>query len=292
MRVERAIYFVEAVRAGSLRAAANRLQVTQSVLGEQITALEEELDTHLLRRTRQGVVLTSAGAALLPRAEELIAAQRALLDAASTYSHRLVGRVRVGANPILAALLLTPVVAEIRSQHMGVRVQVIDGPSGDILDRVTRGLLDLAVLSSLGGTVSGQLRREAVAVTPMAIYVLPGHELYDRSSVSWHEIAPWPLISMRRDTTLGEGLAAGLPTANVVAEVSSIYHIVTMVDAGIGVGVGVPANLPGVATAGAWVPIQGEGRIVSEIVYRADSPLDRPAQLVRDALRERAKGLG
>ncbi|MET0858535.1 MAG: LysR family transcriptional regulator, partial [Telluria sp.] len=53
--------------------AAARLHMTQPPLSQTIQALEELLGTPLFLRSRRGVALTPAGAALLPEARRLLA---------------------------------------------------------------------------------------------------------------------------------------------------------------------------------------------------------------------------
>jgi DNA-binding transcriptional LysR family regulator len=54
-------YVDEVARAGSIRKAAERLNVTASAVNRRIMDLEEELDTELFERRPRGVRLTAAG---------------------------------------------------------------------------------------------------------------------------------------------------------------------------------------------------------------------------------------
>src|SRR5262245_64600945 len=54
-------YVAEGARAGSIRKAAERLNVTASAVNRRIMDLEEELDAELFERRPRGVRLTAAG---------------------------------------------------------------------------------------------------------------------------------------------------------------------------------------------------------------------------------------
>jgi DNA-binding transcriptional LysR family regulator len=59
---------------GSVTDAAKDLFVAQSTLSRQIAALERELECALFHRGPRGVSLTADGAALVPRAREVMEA--------------------------------------------------------------------------------------------------------------------------------------------------------------------------------------------------------------------------
>ncbi|MBO4260509.1 LysR family transcriptional regulator, partial [Streptomyces griseorubiginosus] len=67
-------YFVTVAEELHFTRAAERLYVSQPALSKQIRALERQLGVQLLRRDRQGVELTPAGAELLPHARRVIEA--------------------------------------------------------------------------------------------------------------------------------------------------------------------------------------------------------------------------
>jgi DNA-binding transcriptional LysR family regulator len=67
-------YFVAVADAGTFTRAAERLFIAQPTLSQQIQRLEQILGTPLLRRRRDGVRLTAAGAVLLQAARDMLSA--------------------------------------------------------------------------------------------------------------------------------------------------------------------------------------------------------------------------
>jgi DNA-binding transcriptional LysR family regulator len=77
----RILYFHEAVRLGSVRAAADFLNVAPSAVSRQIAQLEQELGSLLLERHRRGVKPTEAGDKVLAYYRQRLTQQEELLDA-------------------------------------------------------------------------------------------------------------------------------------------------------------------------------------------------------------------
>lgn len=76
----RILYFFEAVRLGSVRAAADALNVAPSAVSRHITQLEQELNAPLMERHRRGVKPTEAGERVLDYYRQRLAQQEVLLD--------------------------------------------------------------------------------------------------------------------------------------------------------------------------------------------------------------------
>ena len=65
-------YFVAVADAGTFTHAAERMDIAQPTLSQQIRRLEEMIGTPLLRRKREGVRLTEAGAVLLEESRAVL----------------------------------------------------------------------------------------------------------------------------------------------------------------------------------------------------------------------------
>ncbi|GFM82659.1 LysR family transcriptional regulator [Pseudomonas cichorii] len=76
----RILYFFEAVRLGSVRAAADFLNVAPSAVSRQIAQLEQELGSPLLERHRRGVKPTEAGDKVLAYYRQRLTQQEVLLE--------------------------------------------------------------------------------------------------------------------------------------------------------------------------------------------------------------------
>ncbi len=76
----RILYFFEAVRLGSVRAAADALDVAPSAVSRHIALLEQELNAPLMERHRRGVKPTDAGERVLEYYRQRLTQQEILID--------------------------------------------------------------------------------------------------------------------------------------------------------------------------------------------------------------------
>lgn len=131
---------------GSFSAAAQALHLTQPAVSRQVSLLERQLGTMLVRRTQQGIHPTEAGRVLLTHTEAVLAR----LELAETELQHLTGlqrgTVRLGSFFSALVHLSAEVTALLGDAHPGI--VVVD----DLVDRATaiqklrRGALDLAIV--------------------------------------------------------------------------------------------------------------------------------------------------
>ena len=136
---------------GSFAAAGDAIGLTQSAVSLHVKALEEDLETKLFDRTTRRVVITDAGQRLRGRVERMVVDMRNLVREFRDEAHLGRGRVVVGASPSVAAAFLPKVIAEFQRRRPGIEVVLVDDFFGQVLDRVTRGEVDLAVTPVVPG---------------------------------------------------------------------------------------------------------------------------------------------
>ncbi|MEU2090179.1 LysR family transcriptional regulator [Nocardia beijingensis] len=139
-------FFVSVAEEGHFGRAAAALDMTQPPLSQGLRRLERHLGVDLIRRTRQGAVLTSAGVQLLPRARLLVDdAERLLAE-----SHRIAnahGAVHWGAVAALPDAVVTACVGALRAVVApGAAVSTRVGTSVDLVADVRAGMFDVAVI--------------------------------------------------------------------------------------------------------------------------------------------------
>ena len=117
--------FLAVVRTGSFTAAAVDLNLTQSAISHAARQLEVALGARLLDRGGQGVQLTEAGRRSLPIIRHLFE-QLERLRTEAPADAPLAGTVRIASFPSLALHLLPPLLAQVRTLHPGIKVEVCD----------------------------------------------------------------------------------------------------------------------------------------------------------------------
>ncbi|MBC2901485.1 LysR family transcriptional regulator [Streptomyces sp. PSKA01] len=144
--------FLEVARHGSFTVAARTLGWTQSAVSRQISSLEGALGgAPLFDRLPRGVRLTEAGRILAPYAESVTEALHGAGRELAALREAAGGRLRFGAFATADAALVPQALAAFRARHPRVRVSREEGLTPVLLDRLTAGHLDLAVVSTTGG---------------------------------------------------------------------------------------------------------------------------------------------
>jgi len=163
-RLEELATLVAIIEAGSLVAAARRLQKSPPAVTRALTGLEDRMGLRLVERTTRRLSPTDAGSALADRARSLLADYEQLLAGAS--QARLQGVLRITAPVQFGRRHVAPIVSAFLNQHPEVRVELTLNDRN--LDLVEEGL-DLAVRigpladSSLVARTVGSVRRVVVA---------------------------------------------------------------------------------------------------------------------------------
>ena len=97
--------FWEAARSGSLRAASERLHLSQPTLSAQIKALEESLGEKLFERAGRGLKLTAKGRQVMDRAGEIFALGGEMIRSLSEGDGTKATRLNVGITQSLPKLV-------------------------------------------------------------------------------------------------------------------------------------------------------------------------------------------
>ncbi|MFI9172933.1 LysR family transcriptional regulator [Streptomyces lincolnensis] len=161
--------FLEVARTGSFTGAARALGWTQSAVSRQISSLEGALGgAPLFDRLPRGVRPTGAGRTLVPYAETVVEALHGAGRELAALRDVTGGHLRFGAFATADAALVPDALGVFRARHPGVRVSREEGFTPVLLDRLTAGHLDLAVVSTTAGA----------ALEPYALHHLLDESLY------------------------------------------------------------------------------------------------------------------
>lgn len=157
--------FARVARAGSLSAAARAHGISQPTLGRHLRALEEAVGQPLMTRSAAGQVPTPAGAAILEqvRAMEAAAARAALVAAGAGAA--LEGVVRITAARLVARHHLPPILARLRAEEPGIRLELA---ASDAPENLMFREADIAL--RMFRPEAGDLVARQVAALPLGLY--------------------------------------------------------------------------------------------------------------------------
>jgi LysR family nitrogen assimilation transcriptional regulator len=139
-------YFLSVAEYGSFSKAAVVLGVAQPVLSRQIRALEEEVGIELLYRNGRGIVLTEAGRVMQAHARDITGTVARATSEVMALKSEPTGKLVLGVPPTVGSVLTVPLVQQFRAEMPKVSLKVIEGLSGHVLEWLSTGRIDVAVL--------------------------------------------------------------------------------------------------------------------------------------------------
>ena len=139
-------YFVSIAETGSFTKSALQNNIAQSALSRRVRDLEADLGVQLFYRNGRGVLLTEVGETFLARARGILADMESLRQEVTRTSGVLEGTVTLGVPPSVGLILLAPLLSQVRADHPGIRMRVLEAFSGHVADWLANGKVDLAVL--------------------------------------------------------------------------------------------------------------------------------------------------
>lgn len=174
--------------------AARRLNMEQAPLSQSIRRLEDHLGTRLFDRSaRGGTRLTEAGRRLRVEAERAVIHFEAAMQSAR--HPESAGPVIVNAGFVTLGLLgpLPRAIRAMATIRPEVSVRLQEGATASLLERVSDGRLDLALVHPVDRAPRGlelvQVRRDRI------VAALPAeHPLANRNRITLHDLAAEPLI--------------------------------------------------------------------------------------------------
>ncbi|MDP3229649.1 MAG: LysR family transcriptional regulator [Acidovorax sp.] len=239
--------------------AAQRLHMTQPPLTQAIAGLERTLGLKLFDRTKRSVLLTPAGAALLPQVLDLLDRAQALPAHARAAAAGEVGRLRLAFVSTVGFGMLPQWVRAFRAQWPSVRLELIEA-TGDVqLQALGRGDIDAGLLLHTRGQAPPTLQSLCVAREPLVLAMPDRHPLAELPVLPLQDVLPEPLVIFPRpilpslyDAILALYHHAGREPV-VAQEAIQMQTIVNLVSADLGL---------------AWVPASVQQFQRPGVVYR------------------------
>ncbi|MGW5572191.1 LysR family transcriptional regulator [Nocardia thailandica] len=282
-------FFVAVAEEGHFGRAASALHMTQPPLSQGLRRLEQDLGVDLVHRTRQGAVLTAAGARLLPRARLLVDdADRFHAEARRIAGAR--GAVRWGATTALPDTLVAGCAAALAASEPGTRVTTRSGGTAELIADVRAGLCDLAVVEHpalLEGVTAGP-----VIALPRRLVVPAGHRIASAEQPAFRMLAGLTLATAPRtanppghDTLIDLLRARGLEVDTVAAPDERAVLAAVAAGTSFGWSASPPTPVPGVA----WVSIAPRETALRVRIVAGPGAETEAAVLDRVLLRERLR---
>ncbi|HEV7260191.1 MAG TPA: LysR family transcriptional regulator [Bosea sp. (in: a-proteobacteria)] len=184
-------YVDEVARAGSIRRAAERLNITASALNRRIQDLEAELGTPIFERLPRGVRLNAAGELMIRHIRSQLADVGRLRSQIEDLSGFRRGTVSIACSHALAHDFLPIEIASYRRAFPLVEFDVRVASHGEALRALGAYEVDLALVFRMSNTVGFQII--ASAEQRLMAIMRDGHPLAGTGSIRLRDCAAYPL---------------------------------------------------------------------------------------------------
>ncbi|GAB2996870.1 LysR family transcriptional regulator [Saccharothrix stipae] len=290
MELRQLEYFVAVAEECHFTRAARRMHVAQSGLSASIRALEVELGAPLFVRSTRQVELTQAGRALLVEARRVLGTIDAARDAVAAVQGLLRGTLAVGSIQCLHAVHLPAVLARFHELHPGVELRLRQAGSGELVDLVRAGRLDLAFVTS--GPAGDDLGVSTLSSEPLVLACAPELPFAERESVRLAELAGQPFVDFNPDWGTRDDVDRALATAGVdrkvAVEVNDVHSLLDFVGFGLGVAL-VPASFAAKQTRARFVELVDAPMTDTAVV--TTPTVSAAASVLLDMVLEAGRGL-
>lgn len=232
-------YFLVVGRLGSIRKAADELNVSASAIDRQILNAEALLGMPLFERLPTGLRLTAAGEIMMAaggRWTKSLATVRAQIEDLKGLKR---GHVEIAIISALTRGYVPDTLARLHTRYPGITVGVTVCESELIRDRIVNADVDFGIFFEPESYRDLTVR--TFAEVDLGFVMLPDHPLAARDAVRYHACAgmpmirPMPPLAVHQQVALLDGTAK--VDANVVASSNNIAMMLSLVRQRVGIGI-------------------------------------------------------
>jgi molybdate transport repressor ModE-like protein len=278
---------------GSFSVAAKVLGLTQPAVSQHVKQLETQLNVPLVIREKDGLQLSSGGAALLPAFRRLLTSNGTILDQLASLGQGTEQILRIASPASFAALILAPVFQSMRDRFSKHTLEISEIDNEESLHLVRYGDIDFAISSVF--IASPGLRFEALHQDEACVVMSEANPLAKKIDLSDRDILSQPMIRFPSGTTSHDWLATIAERAgvepNTIVEVRQLLTGFQMIRQNLGVAV-VPqgaanaCDLPGLVS----IPLRDQTlmRTLGIVTSEVHHPTEFQIKII-DGLRTRTQ---
>jgi LysR family hydrogen peroxide-inducible transcriptional activator len=237
MEIHQLNYFVAVAETGSFTRAAERCNVAQPSLSQQIIKLEQELGEPLFDRLPRRVVLTDAGRMLLPRANLILAELQDIKHGLEEDVEDGRGVLSVGFIPTIAPFVLPRVIKRFSLDFPLATLTVTEDLTENLVREIADGKLDVGITSL---PINNKfIRTQELHSEPLLVASSQGHDILNRAILHVNELDDFPFIALSEVHCLGEQVQSFCYQKNldlqIVCHTSQLTTVQNCVALGLGV---------------------------------------------------------
>jgi LysR family transcriptional regulator, hydrogen peroxide-inducible genes activator len=230
-------YVCAIAETGSFSRAAERCQIAQPSLSQQVLKLEKDLGTKLFDRLGRSVRLTEAGRAFIPHARSILGQMEAARSSVEEKSVDTRGSVSVGVIPTVAPYLMPRYTAAFARKFPDAKLRIVEETTPELIESLRELSIDFAILAL-------PLRHKDLEFSPICseplFAVLPlDHPAAGEESLSLKSLRGESFVMLRdghcfRDLSIAACTRVRI-TPNIAFEGAQFSSLLGMVAAGVGI---------------------------------------------------------
>lgn len=170
-----------------LTIAAEKSHISQPALTMQLQKLEEELGVKLFDRSKQPVLPTEIGQAVIAQARVVVQESQRITDLVQTYKQDVSGEIRVGIIPTLAPYLLPLFLAQFLQKFPLVKLRVRELPTDTLVQLLKAGQLDVGI--AVSPLADDRLYEHRLFYEEFVVYVAADDHHHDKQFVLAEDIS-------------------------------------------------------------------------------------------------------
>ena len=232
-------YVCAVAETGSFSRAAERCQIAQPSLSQQVLKLEEDLGAKLFDRLGRSVRLTEAGRAFLPHARSILSQMESARSSVADTCADVRGSVAVGAIPTIGPYLMPRYTTAFARKYPEAKLRIVEETTPVLVEGLRALSIDVAILAL-------PLRHKDLELFPLRteplFAVLPrDHPRAGSESLALRDLRGESFVMLRdghcfRDLSIAACTHARV-TPRIAFESGQFSSLFGMVAAGVGISI-------------------------------------------------------
>jgi LysR family hydrogen peroxide-inducible transcriptional activator len=237
MEIHQLRYVCAIAETGNFSRAAERCQVAQPSLSQQVLKLEEDLGAKLFDRLGRSVRLTEVGRAFIPHARAILDEMDMARASVSDKNADFRGSIAVGVIPTVTPYLIPSYTAAFARKYPDAKLRIVEETTSVLVDGLRNSSIDVAILAL-------PLRHKDLELFPIRTERLfavmrTDHPRASAQSLALKDLRGESFVMLRdghcfRDLSIATCTRARI-TPNIAFESGQFSSLLGMVAAGVGV---------------------------------------------------------
>lgn len=232
-------YFLAVSKELHFTKTAEKLNISQPSLSQQIRTLEHEIGMPLFDRIGKKISLTAAGKILLSHSKKVFHEVEQARAAIRDLNGLQQGKLTIGALLTVVNYLLPPAILKFNELYPKIELSILGLRTGEIRERLLQNELDIGI------TFLPVQDKEIISIplyqSELTLVVPTGHALTKQSAVSMEILQNYPVILLPQNFFLTQLITSHCQsfkfTPKPILEISTMESLIQMVSKGMGITV-------------------------------------------------------